>query len=53
VDKLLWFVSPKILGGDGVPAVAGFGIRSLKKAPVLKSMRVRRMGDDILIEGYF
>lgn len=53
VDKVLWFTSPKILGGDATPAVAGLGIRSLKKAPVIKGARVRRMGDDILIEGYF
>jgi diaminohydroxyphosphoribosylaminopyrimidine deaminase/5-amino-6-(5-phosphoribosylamino)uracil reductase len=52
VDKLSLFIAPKILGGDALAAVGALDIKSLKKAVVLKSMKERKLGADILIEGY-
>lgn len=48
VDRLAWFRAPKIIGGDGVPAVAGFGLDDLSKAPLFAPRAAAAMGDDLL-----
>ncbi len=53
VDKVLFFIAPKIIGGKAAPTpVAGAGFKKLSQAVNLKSSRVRMMGSDVLIEGY-
>jgi diaminohydroxyphosphoribosylaminopyrimidine deaminase/5-amino-6-(5-phosphoribosylamino)uracil reductase len=53
VDKIMCFVAPKIIGGkESVPAIGGKTFRRLDEAYTLKDTKVRRAGDDILIEGY-
>lgn len=53
-DKLVWFVAPKIIGGKEAPGpVGGAGIARMAEAPVLEEVTVRRMGQDICVEGYF
>jgi diaminohydroxyphosphoribosylaminopyrimidine deaminase/5-amino-6-(5-phosphoribosylamino)uracil reductase len=32
VDRLVWFQAPLVIGGDGLPAVAGFGTETLADA---------------------
>ena len=52
VDKVLFFISPKIIGGkEGVSSVMGKGISRLDSAVVLKNMKLRRFKEDILVEG--
>lgn len=51
VDKLKIFYAPKLLGGDALEMIGGLGILRLKNSPKLKEMKVRRIGEDILIEG--
>ncbi|MFA5362229.1 MAG: bifunctional diaminohydroxyphosphoribosylaminopyrimidine deaminase/5-amino-6-(5-phosphoribosylamino)uracil reductase RibD [Candidatus Omnitrophota bacterium] len=52
VDRVLFFISPKIIGGkEALSSVMGKGISRLGQAVKLKNMRVRRFGEDILIEG--
>ena len=52
VDKLIYFVAPKIIGGtDALGAVGGQGIDRLKEALQIKGMTVARLGDDLVIEG--
>ncbi len=52
VDRLLWFVAPKIVGGvDAVPAVAGRGVARMGDALVLEDLTVRRLGGDLLLDG--
>ncbi|MBI5644111.1 MAG: bifunctional diaminohydroxyphosphoribosylaminopyrimidine deaminase/5-amino-6-(5-phosphoribosylamino)uracil reductase RibD [Deltaproteobacteria bacterium] len=50
-DKFLFFISPMIIGGDGVPSIGPMGLKRLINAPRLTNIIVRRIGDDILIEG--
>jgi diaminohydroxyphosphoribosylaminopyrimidine deaminase/5-amino-6-(5-phosphoribosylamino)uracil reductase len=50
VDELLWFAAPRLLGADGVPAIGTLGVRRLVNAPALAIGRVRRIGDDWLVE---
>jgi diaminohydroxyphosphoribosylaminopyrimidine deaminase/5-amino-6-(5-phosphoribosylamino)uracil reductase len=53
VDKVMFFIAPKIIGGsESFPAVGGKSFRKLEEAYRLKDIKVRRVGEDILIEGY-
>jgi len=53
IDKVVFFVAPKIIGGrKSFPAVGGEAFRSLQDAHMLEQTSVRRIGDDFLIEGY-
>ena len=51
VDEIHWFVSPKLIGGDGRPALAALALPRLAQAPELGDVRVRRLGDDVLVRG--
>lgn len=51
VDRVLFFVSPKIIGGkDAINSVMGRGIARIDKAIKLKNVKLRRIGEDFLIE---
>jgi diaminohydroxyphosphoribosylaminopyrimidine deaminase/5-amino-6-(5-phosphoribosylamino)uracil reductase len=53
VDKVMFFIAPKILGGrDSYPSVGGESVMSLEEAIRIRDMKVRRVGQDILVEGY-
>ncbi len=53
VDKVLFFISPKIIGGkDAVTSVMGRGPARIDKAVKLKEVQLRKIGEDFLIEGY-
>lgn len=53
VDKVLFFIAPKIIGGKEAPTpVGGKGFKKLSQAIDLKSADVRMLGRDVLIEGY-
>jgi len=53
VDKVMLFIAPKIIGGkDSYPAVGGRTFRRLEEAYRLKNIGIKRIGDDLLIEGY-
>lgn len=52
VDKFYWFVAPKIIGGrKAKTAVAGGGVRLLSHALYLKDYAMRKVDEDIMIEG--
>ena len=48
VDRIAWFHAPTIMGGDGWPAVQGFGIRSLDAMPRFNRHCVTPVGHDML-----
>ncbi len=53
VDKVMFFVAPKIIGGvDSVPSVGGSSPAVLKKAFRINDLRVKKIGEDVLMEGY-
>ncbi|HLB05824.1 MAG TPA: bifunctional diaminohydroxyphosphoribosylaminopyrimidine deaminase/5-amino-6-(5-phosphoribosylamino)uracil reductase RibD [Thermodesulfobacteriota bacterium] len=53
VDKVLFFYAPKIIGGTEAPGmVGGDGIERLSDAINLRDIRIKRFGEDIMIEGY-
>lgn len=52
VDRLFFFLAPKILGGrDAISAVGGESPKSLREALPLKVTSVTQVGSDILVEG--
>ncbi len=53
VDKVIVFIAPRMIGGkDSYPAVGGKAFRRLEEAYRLRDVSVRRVGEDIMIEGY-
>jgi diaminohydroxyphosphoribosylaminopyrimidine deaminase/5-amino-6-(5-phosphoribosylamino)uracil reductase len=52
VDKMIVFISSKVIGGSNAPtAVEGKGINSIKQAARLAGMKFKRLGPDLVIEG--
>ncbi|UCH35565.1 MAG: bifunctional diaminohydroxyphosphoribosylaminopyrimidine deaminase/5-amino-6-(5-phosphoribosylamino)uracil reductase RibD [Armatimonadota bacterium] len=52
-DKIVVFIAPKIIGGAEAPtAVAGRGVEAIAEAWPVADMRCRRIGEDLVIEGY-
>lgn len=53
VDKVLFFISPKIMGGkDAISSVMGHGVSRVDKALKLKKAKLKRIGEDVLVEAY-
>ena len=53
VDKVLYFLAPKLIGGRSAPpAIGGAGFARLEEAVTLERMHVRQLDGDLLIEGY-
>jgi diaminohydroxyphosphoribosylaminopyrimidine deaminase/5-amino-6-(5-phosphoribosylamino)uracil reductase len=48
VDRIAWFHAPCLIGGDGLPAVAGFGLDRLSAAPRFARVAVEEIGEDVL-----
>ena len=51
VDKILVFISPKLIG-EGLAALGDLGITKIDKSIKLKNLNYKKIGRDILIEGY-
>jgi diaminohydroxyphosphoribosylaminopyrimidine deaminase/5-amino-6-(5-phosphoribosylamino)uracil reductase len=52
VDKVMFFISPKIVGGrDSVLSVQGVGIDKMCDAKILKNRKIKNFGEDFLVEG--
>ena len=53
VDKMMVFVAPKIMGDQqAVSSISGFQPTDVNHLPRLKDLTYRKIGDDLLIEGY-
>ncbi len=48
VDRLAWFHAPSLIGGDGIPAVAGFGLTHVAEAPRFERLSLETVGEDVL-----
>jgi diaminohydroxyphosphoribosylaminopyrimidine deaminase/5-amino-6-(5-phosphoribosylamino)uracil reductase len=51
VDEVHWFVSARLLGGEGRPALGALPRRPHARAPRLSGLAVRRIGDDVWLRG--
>ncbi len=53
VDKVIWFIAPKIVGGRVSPGpVGGRGITLMAEAGQIENLTVTMFGEDICLEGY-
>lgn len=53
IDKILFVIAPKIIGGRRAPGpVGGIGFERLSDAIPLKEINISRLGSDILYEAY-
>ncbi|MCC6797438.1 MAG: bifunctional diaminohydroxyphosphoribosylaminopyrimidine deaminase/5-amino-6-(5-phosphoribosylamino)uracil reductase RibD [Candidatus Hydrogenedentes bacterium] len=53
VDKVMFFIAPKIIGGrDAITAVEGEGAEKMADVVQLERMTARSIGEDVLIEAY-
>src|SRR5216683_1960438 len=48
VDRLAWFRAPRMIGGDGIPAVVAFGLERLGEAPGFERSGLMELGEDVL-----
>ncbi|MEM7007140.1 MAG: RibD family protein [Pseudomonadota bacterium] len=48
VDEICWFRAPKLIGGDGLPALASIGLKDMPDAPNWSITATERIGDDVL-----
>jgi diaminohydroxyphosphoribosylaminopyrimidine deaminase/5-amino-6-(5-phosphoribosylamino)uracil reductase len=51
VDRVAWFVAPKLLGGNAAGPLAGAGVASIPEAFTLEDMRTETSGPDLLVTG--
>ena len=52
VDKILFFYSPKIIGGkEAISSVMGKGVSRIDRALKVKNIQFRRIGQDLLVQG--
>ncbi len=53
VDKVAWFIAPKVIGGREAPGpVGGTGVDDPSAAVELGRLKVINLGPDLLVEGY-
>jgi diaminohydroxyphosphoribosylaminopyrimidine deaminase/5-amino-6-(5-phosphoribosylamino)uracil reductase len=53
VNKMMYFMAPKIIGGsDGIPVFKGKGVKRIKDLFALKNVDILRFENDFLIKGY-
>ncbi len=50
VDRVAFFVAPRLVGGAAAPGPLGGRGRPLKEALSLVDVTTRRIGDDLLVE---
>lgn len=52
VNKVMVFVAPKMIGGDGINVVAAFGVETMSDALQLYGMTSKSVGEDVMLEAY-
>lgn len=52
IDKLVVFLSPKIIGGDGINAIDDLGIEQIKDIYSMKITNIQKLEQDIKMELY-
>ncbi|MCK8823610.1 bifunctional diaminohydroxyphosphoribosylaminopyrimidine deaminase/5-amino-6-(5-phosphoribosylamino)uracil reductase RibD [Fuchsiella alkaliacetigena] len=53
VDKLMYFIAPKLIGGrEAVSIVGGRGIEKIEQGINIDKLQVEQLGEDLLITGY-
>ena len=48
VDRVAWFRAASLIGGDGIPAIAAYGVDSLSETRRFELLSAEMVGDDRL-----
>ena len=48
VDRIVWFRAPSMIGGDGIPAVQGFGVDRIADLARFTRVSLQDAGDDVV-----
>lgn len=51
VDRVAWFIAPKLLGGSAAGPLSGLGVASVDEAFTLDGVRTETIGHDLLVTG--
>lgn len=51
IDRVAWFIAPKLLGGTGRSPLSGLGVESMDEAFGLEDLNTRQVEEDLLITG--
>ena len=52
IDKMVFFVAPKIIGGDGISVFGPCGVDTMEQAMSLRDLTSRRVGADVMLEAH-
>lgn len=53
VDKIYFFIAPLLIGGEkAINVLVGEGVEKISQAWKIEKWRMRRLGEEVLIEGY-
>ena len=52
VDKMVIFIAPKIIGGDGISVIAACGVETMAHAIPLRDITSWPVGDDLMLTAY-
>jgi diaminohydroxyphosphoribosylaminopyrimidine deaminase / 5-amino-6-(5-phosphoribosylamino)uracil reductase len=52
IDKVLFFIAPKIIGGDGLSVIGTCGVESMEQVMRLCHSRGWHIGEDFLVQAY-
>ncbi len=48
IDRIAWFRAPRLIGGDGLPALGDLGVESIEDMPAFELLAREVIGDDTL-----
>lgn len=48
IDRIAWFRAASLIGGDGLPAIAGLDVETLTQRRLLQRLAIEPLGDDVL-----
>jgi len=48
IDRVAWMRAPRVIGGDGIPAVMAFGVEELEQTADFKRVAAREAGCDMI-----
>jgi len=48
IDRVAWMRAPRVIGGDGIPAVMAFGVEELEQTADFKRVAAREAGCDLI-----
>src|SRR3990167_9370528 len=52
VDKVVFFYAPRVIGAEGLSMIGKLGVSRIKDSLGIERVKIRKFGDEIMVEGY-